>query len=221
MSTIKERRELIRQRFIDTFGVNGLKELQRRHLSFLLTEYNSLFLNNSINPKRVKFRTKSVSPFMAAYSESNNGKGETVVIDSYILQNSNYGYVGGIECTTSLECLQLLFEHELVHLLLYLNGEQYQALGHNKRYTSLLKQLFGHTSYTTSLINDVIKRIDSNTTLKSGDQVWIVSPKNPTLEYMGVIRDVLPNDTYLVEAYTGEVLSLGRKNLLFFVRTKK
>lgn len=216
---VSEKRQQIHSAFVKKYG-SSISQLQQKHLKFLLDQYNTVFLNNAIKDN-IKFQTKSVSPFMAAYTEYEpRTKQLHVVIDSYLLKNIDFATatVGGLKCNDQIECMQLLFEHELVHLLLYLNGETYQALGHNERFLSALKQLFEHNSYSTSIINSIIRRVDSSTTLHPNDQVWLVSTKNPSLEYMGVVVDVMPNDTYVVRSYTGEEFALPRKNILFYTR---
>lgn len=217
---IDEKRQRIRSSFVKKFG--KITTLEPKHLNFLLKEYNTHFFNGELNGVNVTFRTKSISPFMAAYSETTGDKkSAAIVIDSYLLQNANYAqsFVGGKKCEDMMMCTLFLFEHELVHLLFHVQGERYQVHGHNKRFLKAAKDLFGHSTYTTTIINEIIQRIDSQTTLREKDQVWIRSVKNPALEFMGVIKEVLPNDTYLVKSYTGEEMALGRKNLLFFVRT--
>jgi hypothetical protein len=216
---IEEKRQRIHSSFIKKFGSKG--KLQEKHLNFLLKEYNKEFFNGELDTKNITFQTKSISPFMAAYTITTNGKKQsTIVIDSYLLQNANYAqsFVGGKKCTDMTMCTLLLFEHELVHFIFHLRGEKYQVHGHNKRFLKAANELFGHSTYTTTIINEIIQRIDSQTSLQQQDQVWIRSVKNPSLEFMGLIKEVLPDDTYLVQSYTGEEMALGRKNLLFFIR---
>lgn len=220
--SIQQRRDNIRQLFIKKFGTD-LKYITSAHLRFLLHQYNEKFLNNELKENRIKFSTKSISPFMAAYTETAGNTNPIVVIDSYLLKNVNYAlsFVGNKKCHDMIECTQLLFEHELVHLLFYFNGEKYHVNGHNKRFLSAAKQLFNHTSCTTTIISNIIKQIDKKTVLQKGDQVWIRSIKNKNLEFMGVIQEIFKNDTYLVKSYTGEKIALGRKNLLFYFHTLK
>lgn len=221
MEVIEQRRKKIGNSFRKKFG--SPKILRSKHLQFLFNEYNREFLNDKIQ-QPIKFRTKSISPFMAAYTEvtftnENQNEKYTVVIDSYLLDNADFtrSTVGYLKCSDKIECLQLLFEHELVHLLFYLQGEQYHVNGHNKRFSQTLKKIFGHNSYTTSIVNNIIKRVGTQTTLKKNDQVWIRSPNNTKLEFMGVIKDII-NKVYLVESYTGEELALDKDNILFYFR---
>lgn len=53
--------------------------------------------------------------------------------------------VNGLQCTNHLSCLQLVFEHELIHLILNLWCRNQQ--GHGAEFQNLAKNLFGHTSY--------------------------------------------------------------------------
>lgn len=53
--------------------------------------------------------------------------------------------VNGLQCTNHLSCLQLVFEHELIHLILNLWCQDRQ--GHGPDFQNLARNLFGHTGY--------------------------------------------------------------------------
>jgi hypothetical protein len=64
----------------------------------------------------------------------------------------------GIICRDRLECLQLVFEHELVHLIMHLwnyydkSGDLYSS--HGKLFQCMTKSLFDHTDYRHELFNE-------------------------------------------------------------------
>jgi hypothetical protein len=64
----------------------------------------------------------------------------------------------GIICRNRLECLQLVFEHELVHLIMNLwnyydkSGDLYSS--HGKLFQCMTKSLFDHTDYKHELFNE-------------------------------------------------------------------
>lgn len=62
---------------------------------------------------------------------------------------------GGLICKSRLECLQMTFEHELIHLFLWLwnhrgKGPLYSS--HGKLFQCMLFSLFGHTEFRHSLL---------------------------------------------------------------------
>ena len=84
---------------------------------------------------------------------------------------------GNIKCDDILECLQLTFEHELIHGIMFcfcLNIERKTSKdipglwtgktikGHNKTFMSILNNLFGHTDYYHGLL----KKSKSNCDIK-------------------------------------------------------
>lgn len=71
--------------------------------------------------------------------------------------------LAGWTCSDRLECLMIIFEHEVVHLLMMLwgyDGKVKSGAGkkiyssHGALYQCMVKYYFGHTEYTHSLLNN-------------------------------------------------------------------
>ena len=70
--------------------------------------------------------------------------------------------VNGLLCTTHLECLQIVLEHELIHLFMFLyyhdsKPSQSQSTDtfspHGEMFRSITYMYFGHTDHKHSLLN--------------------------------------------------------------------
>ena len=81
---------------------------------------------------------------------------------------------GNIICDDILECMQLIFEHELIHAVLFCFCLEMESAanfrvpgiwegktgkGHNKLFMSILNNLFGHTDYLHGLLRKNKKKI--------------------------------------------------------------
>jgi len=51
----------------------------------------------------------------------------------------------GLQCRDQLSCLQLTFEHELIHLLIYFR--QIKERSHGPQFRKLAQKIFGHTDF--------------------------------------------------------------------------
>lgn len=60
------------------------------------------------------------------------------------------GDVGGIACGDLLECVQLVLEHEFVHMLLMVCSRMMREV-HSKRFKDLARGLFGHRLFTHNI----------------------------------------------------------------------
>ena len=54
----------------------------------------------------------------------------------------------GLSCSSKLKCFQLIFEHELIHLSLFLDNQDESGgvHSHNKEFMKRAKKVFGHTT---------------------------------------------------------------------------
>lgn len=85
-------------------------------------------------------------------SKSLFNKNFKFVVSSEILKKISYDFivtkmkkrVGGIMCCNTLECFIILFEHELIHLLI-LFGDLIEKNSHGKNFKKLIKNMFNHT----------------------------------------------------------------------------
>ena len=105
-----------------------------------------------------------------------NDKAFIEAVDKF-LQNDDSAmeWSPGVECNDLISCIQLTFEHELIHGLMFCFCNNYQMkggpgswtgptenkTGHSKTFMSILNNLFGHTNYTGSIGTDktTIKRV--------------------------------------------------------------
>ena len=129
---------------------------------------------------------------------------------------------GGVTCSNRLHCLQLVFEHELVHLLMNLYGYQdkipsqktiYSA--HGKLFKCVLHHYFGHTEIKHNLLGtDVRKQLTK-------DQVFVGMKVKTTIG--GVVHEatvVKKNPKRaVIELDDGKTL-VGHYNLLSAVEDK-
>jgi hypothetical protein len=119
--------------------------------------------------------------------------------------------VTGVECRDRLECLQRIFEHELIHLTEMVIWDDSSCS--KERFQSLAFQLFGHTEATHQLITP-----DERAVLKFG-----VRPGDRVrFQFEGALREGIVNRitkraTVLVEDAGGPLYSDGKRYVKFYV----
>lgn len=225
---IKDSRWAILQHFQDTFGKP--KVISAKQLQFLFDQYDGYVFNGDLKKKlqqadgKVHFSVKSVSPFMTAYTEELGGGEYRMVIHRDTLKNANYNnaYVGDLRCINQTECLMLIFEHELVHIIIHLYepSQNYDLVGHGERFMTWLNEWFGHTTHQVTLVNNMIRKVGGDVELMKGDKVWVRKMNNKQIEMMGEIVEILDDDketVYIVNVGDSK-LSLPKENILFYYR---
>lgn len=147
---------------------NLLKDLNKLYRQYVL----------SILPD-IEFNLKTINPFLIAHAERYN--------DTYIVsisrklisltdpQKKKYN-VGGIKCRDRLSCIQVLFEHELIHIIndMQDNGNNDIAKDpHGKDFIKLMKNLVCHKIITNNLLDGIVIPLKPHEKIKifSGDCV--------------------------------------------------
>lgn len=225
MDSVKSTRYHILQQFKNKFGDPDI--VTARHLAFLFNQYDTNFFKGDLAKKiketnsKVHFSSISVSPFMTAYTEELSKGNYRMVIDRDTLKNANYdnAYVGDLRCINQTECLMLIFEHELIHIIIHLfdPSQNYDLVGHGERFMKWAYEWFGHTTHQVTLINNMIRKVDDDVELMNGDNVWIRDPDNKQIEMMGQVYDIV-DDVYLIDVGERKRLALPKENILFYYR---
>lgn len=219
---IKEKRDWIGNQSVIPPNFTFLNNVDLERLFHL---YNQSFFNNAL-PKNVRL---NISKKQTRIGGSCSAKGCNYVIKisepiiSGITESSDKT-VNGLICRSRLECLQLILEHEIIHLVINSSHENLKSGVLPKIYDThgdLFKQLtlvyFGHTSIYHQLLNSE-QSADSQTDLdesKQGEN----TPKtvDTSLVRPGNRIDFYPtlgsNGTLLGEVRTGQVIKVNPKTI--------
>jgi hypothetical protein len=191
-SYIIEHRRKIKDEILKYIGreitvSNFEKIITLKSLQLMLSLYDKYFFEN----KLLQFVKEHGCTFNICYNNRCTrtggfcklrvGKCVTIEIASKVMkkafEHDGEKTSGNIKCDDILECLQLTFEHELIHGIMFcfcLNIERKTSKdipglwtgktikGHNKTFMSILNNLFGHTDYYHGLL----KKSKSNCDIK-------------------------------------------------------
>ena len=150
-----------RKRVKDGYGHPAdLSGLTPTHLRELFDLYDRIFFNGEFN---AYFRSNPVT-FEMGFAKNitttagwctRKGCNYSIEITKTIMDDlfktdaaeQHYHASGGIVCRTKLDCLQLVLEHEMIHLVQYIWREcqNTKQKGHGKEFKTLVKNIFGHT----------------------------------------------------------------------------
>ena len=119
--------------------------------------------------------------------------------------------VNGVKSTDRLDAMQLVFEHELVHLaeLLVWDDSDCNAT----RFAGIVQRLFGHTHTKHQLVTQS-ERAQSRFGLQPGSMVRF---RLDGIPYSGVINRITRRATVLVEDGDGELYSDGKRYHKFYI----
>jgi len=158
---IQQKRQLIYQQIAPLGNVSTMTD---QHLGYLFQVYDYLFFQNRIGTaqsptvifrfefgrgtstagycKRVQRNTVCTYTISIARPVFAKAFSETGAIET----------VNGLQCRNQLEALQLVFEHELAHLIVYLWCYEEMHAGvkrqvHGALFQTLARNLFGHTDF--------------------------------------------------------------------------
>ena len=146
---------------------------------FLFDQFYEYLNNNNLKVK-FEFDTKDNTNQILGNTNRKNQSDHTIIlylknINNLINVNNNNDYVkiGGIKCYDRIQCLMNVFEHELVHLLIYIFCDKLDLIenyrknnqddSHNEIFRNILRNIFGHTQiYFMNLksINMTQKELD-------------------------------------------------------------
>jgi hypothetical protein len=152
---IRKRRAHIKKRLLS----DGPFEMNVRMLRQLVCEYDRLFFENrlfeALNHQKTAFNVKigeiRMKKGWAGYC---NYAGDVCTIHLHPgLAELKVGRgcedVNGIECKDVLDCIQLVFEHEMIHMLIYVFLRLKES--HGRNFKALAAGLFGHPLFTHAL----------------------------------------------------------------------
>lgn len=156
LDEICRRRQHIKNRILSEFQNNFTLTLPT--LRQLICEYDRLFFENrlfealnhqktALNVKLGGVRMKKGTAACCAYA------GDVCTIHLHPgladLKISEVGDVNGVECKDLLDCVQLVLEHEMVHMLICVFLRLKES--HGRNFKALASGLFGHPLYTHAL----------------------------------------------------------------------
>lgn len=97
--------------------------------------------------------------------------------------------VNGIVCRDQLECMQLIFEHELIHMIIGVWCDSKKGESHGKKFKTLANNIFGHTDFRHTMGQGLtedpkIKMKKLQDTLEVGDKIRVYDKeKNVIIPY--------------------------------------
>lgn len=187
------------QIFKDDLNINKLKNSQIRDMLII---YDNIFLFDNF----YKYLEDSdiILNFVIDTDTENNNLGSTMYITPKLykiilyqkeinkLIKSDYNKIGGIKCYNKIQCLMNIFEHELIHVIIYIFCPSKEVGdGHGEVFQTILKNIFGHNhsyfSNLTEILNMSQKEIDNKVNLikkkiKLGNIVESYTVKNKKKE---------------------------------------
>ena len=119
--------------------------------------------------------------------------------------------VTGVECRDRVECLQRIFEHELIHLTEMLVWDDSSCS--RQRFQSLAFQFFTHTEATHQLITPG-ERARAKFGIRTGDRVRF---RIEQASYEGFVNRITKRATVLVEDDCSPLYSDGKRYAKFYV----
>ena len=119
--------------------------------------------------------------------------------------------VTGVECRDRIECLQRIFEHELIHLTEMLIWDDSSCS--RQRFQSLAFQFFTHTEATHQLITPG-ERASQKFGIRTGDKVRF---RIDDACYEGFVNRITKRATVLVEDDCAPLYSYGKRYAKYYV----
>ena len=203
--------------------------IHSRDLEFLFARYDQTFFDGLLSQTiqrvgapltfRVSKRMTKVGGTTTRYRMS-RGPGPRssyeIAISSTLLFSTFYDVerpvmVTGVECRDRVECLQRIFEHELIHLseMLIWNDSSCSR----QRFQSLAFQFFTHTEATHQLITPG-ERASAKFGIRTGDKVRF---RVDNASYEGFVNRITKRATVLVEDDCSPLYSDGKRYAKFYV----
>ena len=119
--------------------------------------------------------------------------------------------VTGIKCHDRLEALQRVLEHELIHLIELQLWTMSRCSA--RRFQSMARRLFGHTTHTHALIT-LGERALAKFGIKPGDPVRF---RFEGAQYTGIVNRITKRATVLVKDTRGRRYADGHRYARFYV----
>ena len=158
---------VIYQSILKTIGgnPNNIEAMTNEALEYMFWLYDSYFFNETFQRHFEKYPESSLTiKFGHGHSEHSGvpafyeglctakGCNYTILIDKTVFNllfktlKHERECVNGIECSNQLECVQIVMEHEMVHLLTYMYYPP--KSGHSYPFQFIATNIFGHTATT-------------------------------------------------------------------------
>lgn len=239
LSSAKRSKADIRSRISDIYsGLLGesrwirdgnFTSIHSRDLEFLFHEYDRLFFDGLIGAAakrhgtplsfRVSKRMTRVGGTTTKYRRR-SGVGPRssyeIAVSSTLLFSTFYDVdrpisVTGVVCRDRLECLQRIFEHELIHLTEMVVWDDSSCS--KQRFQSLAFQFFTHTEATHQLITPG-ERAHTKFGIRPGDRVRF---RVDGAQYEGFVNRITKRATVLVEDENSPLYSDGKRYARYYV----
>ncbi|NQV27027.1 MAG: hypothetical protein HQ518_21980 [Rhodopirellula sp.] len=207
----------------------NFKSIHSQDLEFLFAKYDETFFDGLLSDTiqrsgspisfRVSKRMTKVGGTTTRYRMS-RGPGPRssyeIAISSTLLFSTFYDIdrpvnVTGVECKDRVECLQRIFEHELIHLAEMLIWDDSSCS--RQRFQSLAFQFFSHTEATHQLITPR-ERASEKFGIRTGDKVRF---RVDSASYEGFVNRITKRATVLVEDDCSPLYSDGKRYAKFYV----
>jgi hypothetical protein len=144
------------------FKSENMKDIKSGDVKKTFELFDEVYFNKGLSKylfnsnQNIKFSTSaklSKTAGKCIYCET----GYEIVISSKILaslfnKNEKQLALGGLTCRNRLECYINIFEHELIHFIIFLFCPKYAYPQHSKAFKILVYNLFGHTKTHHSLL---------------------------------------------------------------------
>lgn len=169
LDQIVKRRNLIKQKMVQSGANEDFSNFQEEHLRYAYELYNEHFFNNSL-PKFIKLEVSNRMTSVAGkcgpcpnFTKESCECKQRIKISIPVFRSVNLAQgekteSGGVESDTKLGCMQLVLEHEMIHLAIRdkfgperKNLDKTIYSSHGSLFKNLVKSYFGQTRSTHSI----------------------------------------------------------------------
>ncbi len=211
----------------------NFKSIHSKDLEILFSKYDEMFFDGLLyetierSGEPISFRvSKRMTKVGGTTTKYHMARGPgpqssyEIAISSTLLFSTFYDVdrpvnVTGIECLDRIECLQRIFEHELIHLTEMLIWDDSSCS--RQRFQSLAFQFFTHTEATHQLITPG-ERASEKFGIRTGDKVQFCIDDAC---YEGFVNRITKRATVLVEDDCSPLYSDGKRYAKYYVPVAK
>ena len=217
---VKARKYVYERAVKEIFGEGNIKELNAKQVESLLFIYDEIFFDNLIKKTLAEGKftldfkinggvKKTSAACVRRVGESNTVDMNWTVFEPLFNEEKEIHKANGIECEDRLGCMQLVLEHEMIHLVRNLvdpnvckGGTIYGS--HGALFKTLVRGYFGHTEMRHSLGRNVLDEY-SKEDFKVGEKIiaMLKTKSGETKKEYATIKK-LNNKSLDVETAQGE-----------------
>jgi len=124
------------------------------------------------------------------------------IINNLFISNEKSLKINGKKCYSKIDCYISLFQHELIHLIIYIYciSKGKKLGGHTSTFKKLAFNIFGHKEYKHNLLSGDADELEKDelkfkSILKKGFLVKTKKIKN--IHYKGIIYNLTPKYVYI------------------------